>query len=178
MDLYDLYLIGLEKVAKKLDPVGKEDADMDNDGDVDKSDAYLLNRRAAVGKAMAKKKGLKKEAGRGRAAAGAALGAGLMGTHHSQNSYYEAPHPQMAAASGTGGALGAAKGGRKGAAIGGALGSMGGAELAKLLNRRGRLGRGLSNQQAGVLGSMGGAALGAAVGHGKKKKKNEEDSKG
>ena len=62
MDLYDLYLLGLEKVAKKLDPVGKEDADMDNDGDVDKSDGYLLNRRAAVGKAMAKKKGLKKEA--------------------------------------------------------------------------------------------------------------------
>ena len=56
MDLYDLYLAGLEKVAKKLDAVGKEDADMDNDGDVDKSDAYLLNRRAAVGKAMAKKK--------------------------------------------------------------------------------------------------------------------------
>ena len=62
MDLYDLYLLGLEKVAKKLDPVGKEDADMDNDGDVDKSDAYLVNRRAAVGKAMAKKKGMKKEA--------------------------------------------------------------------------------------------------------------------
>lgn len=62
MDLYDLYLLGLEKVAKKLDPVGKEDADMDNDGDVDKSDAYLLNRRKAVGKAMAKKKGMAKEA--------------------------------------------------------------------------------------------------------------------
>ena len=62
MDLYDLYLLGLEKVAKKLDPVGKEDADMDNDGDVDKSDAYLLNRRKAVGKAIAKKKGMKKEA--------------------------------------------------------------------------------------------------------------------
>ena len=59
MDLYDLYLLGLEKVAKKLDPVGKEDADMDNDGDVDKSDAYLANRRAAVGKAMAKKKAAK-----------------------------------------------------------------------------------------------------------------------
>jgi len=62
MDLYDLYLAGLEKVAKKLDAVGKEDADMDNDGDVDKSDAYLLNRRKAVGKAIAHKKGVKKEA--------------------------------------------------------------------------------------------------------------------
>ena len=30
---------------KKLDPVGKEDKDIDNDGDHDKSDKYLLNRR-------------------------------------------------------------------------------------------------------------------------------------
>jgi len=31
--------------AKKLDPVGKEDKDIDNDGDSDKTDSYLLNRR-------------------------------------------------------------------------------------------------------------------------------------
>ena len=31
--------------AKKLDPVGKADADIDNDGDVDKSDEYLHKRR-------------------------------------------------------------------------------------------------------------------------------------
>jgi hypothetical protein len=37
---------------KKLDPVGKADADIDNDGDVDKSDEYLHNRRKAVKKAM------------------------------------------------------------------------------------------------------------------------------
>ena len=30
---------------KKLDPVGQADADIDNDGDVDKSDKYLHNRR-------------------------------------------------------------------------------------------------------------------------------------
>ena len=36
----------------KLDPVGKEDADVDNDGDVDKSDKYLLKRRKAIGKAI------------------------------------------------------------------------------------------------------------------------------
>ena len=41
---------------KKLDPVGKEDADIDNDGDVDKSDSYLHNRRKAIGKAMGKDK--------------------------------------------------------------------------------------------------------------------------
>ena len=43
---------------KKLDPVGKEDGDIDNDGDKDKSDKYLLARRKKVGKiiAMSKKK--------------------------------------------------------------------------------------------------------------------------
>jgi hypothetical protein len=37
---------------KKLDPVGKADADIDNDGDVDKSDEYLHKRRKAIKKAM------------------------------------------------------------------------------------------------------------------------------
>ena len=40
---------------KKLDPVGQEDADIDNDGDVDSSDSYLKKRRKAIGKAMGKK---------------------------------------------------------------------------------------------------------------------------
>ena len=35
---------------KKMDPVGKADADIDNDGDVDKSDKYLHNRRKAIKK--------------------------------------------------------------------------------------------------------------------------------
>ena len=39
---------------KKLDPVGKEDGDVDNDGDKDSSDSYLMKRRKAIGKAMAK----------------------------------------------------------------------------------------------------------------------------
>lgn len=38
----------------KLDPVGKADADIDNDGDVDKSDKYLKNRRKAISKNMKK----------------------------------------------------------------------------------------------------------------------------
>ena len=38
--------------GKKLDPVGKEDKDIDNDGDHDKSDKYLLKRRAAIGKSI------------------------------------------------------------------------------------------------------------------------------
>jgi len=42
------------KAGKGLDPVGKEDADVNNDGKVDKSDSYLKNRRKAIGKAIAK----------------------------------------------------------------------------------------------------------------------------
>jgi hypothetical protein len=47
---------GEEISEKKLDPVGKADADIDNDGDVDKSDKYLHNRRKAIAKAIGKKK--------------------------------------------------------------------------------------------------------------------------
>jgi hypothetical protein len=46
----------LDKVkTEALDPVGKEDADIDNDGDTDKSDKYLHKRRKAIGKAIANK---------------------------------------------------------------------------------------------------------------------------
>ena len=45
-----------EKTAKAkgggLDPVGKEDADVNNDGKVNKSDKYLLKRRKAIGNAI------------------------------------------------------------------------------------------------------------------------------
>ena len=43
-------------MPEALDPVGKEDDDIDNDGDVDKSDKYLHKRRKAVGKAIAAEK--------------------------------------------------------------------------------------------------------------------------
>ena len=43
-----------KKKGKKLDPVGKEDEDIDNDGDVDDSDSYLKKRREAIGNAMKK----------------------------------------------------------------------------------------------------------------------------
>ena len=39
-------------IEEALDPVGKEDDDVDNDGDEDDSDAYLKKRRAAVSKAV------------------------------------------------------------------------------------------------------------------------------
>ena len=44
-----------EAAKKKLDPVGKEDKDIDNDGDHVKSDKYLLNRRKTVAKKLGKK---------------------------------------------------------------------------------------------------------------------------
>ena len=47
---------------KKLDPVGKEDKDIDNDGDHDKSDKYLLARRKKVSKIISSKKKMKEEA--------------------------------------------------------------------------------------------------------------------
>lgn len=43
-----------EVYEAKLDPVGKADADIDNDGDVDSSDKYLHARRKAISKAMKK----------------------------------------------------------------------------------------------------------------------------
>ena len=43
------------KAGKGLDPVGKEDKDIDNDGDHDKTDKYLLKRRKAIGAAIRKK---------------------------------------------------------------------------------------------------------------------------
>jgi len=40
----------------EMDPVGKEDGDVDNDGDKDSSDKYLLKRRKAIQKSIAKNK--------------------------------------------------------------------------------------------------------------------------
>ena len=39
-------------VSEKMDPVGKEDADINNDGVVDKQDEYLQKRRAAISAAV------------------------------------------------------------------------------------------------------------------------------
>ena len=48
-------------IHEKMDPVGQEDKDIDNDGDHDSTDKYLANRRKAIGKAIAKKRGRVKE---------------------------------------------------------------------------------------------------------------------
>ena len=39
----------------KLDPVGKEDDDINNDGKVDKTDSYLKKKREKIAKAINKK---------------------------------------------------------------------------------------------------------------------------
>ena len=46
---------------KKLDPVGQEDGDINNDGKKDGTDKYLMNRRKAISKAIGKKRGRVKE---------------------------------------------------------------------------------------------------------------------
>lgn len=43
-----------QEAAVKLDPVGQEDKDVDNDGDADKTDSYLKKRRGAISAAIAK----------------------------------------------------------------------------------------------------------------------------
>ena len=43
-------MIKLLDILEKLDPVGKEDKDINNDGKVDKTDKYLANRRKAIAK--------------------------------------------------------------------------------------------------------------------------------
>ena len=44
------------KAKQGLDPVGKEDGDINNDGKKDGTDKYLMKRRKAIGKAMATRK--------------------------------------------------------------------------------------------------------------------------
>jgi len=48
-----------EEVEEKLDPVGKENSDVNNDGKVDSTDKYLMKRRKAIGAALDKAKKIK-----------------------------------------------------------------------------------------------------------------------
>ena len=45
-----------EPMDEKMDPVGKEDSDINNDGKVDKTDKYLKKRRVSISKAMSQHK--------------------------------------------------------------------------------------------------------------------------
>ena len=51
-----------KEVKEALDPVGKEDDDVNNDGKVDDTDDYLKSRRGAIAKAIEKRRGKKKVA--------------------------------------------------------------------------------------------------------------------
>ena len=51
------------KKQEKLDPVGKEDGDIDNDGDQDASDKYLAKRRKTIAKAIKKDEEVKEHKG-------------------------------------------------------------------------------------------------------------------
>ncbi len=52
MDYLERFKKYIAEEDVKLDPVGKEDGDIDNDGDEDKTDDYLLNRRKVRSKAI------------------------------------------------------------------------------------------------------------------------------
>ncbi len=52
MNYEDNGLLALIKQAA-LDPLGKEDKDVDNNGKIDNSDKYLKNRRGVIGNALA-----------------------------------------------------------------------------------------------------------------------------
>ena len=52
---------GNDEEKPKLDPVGKEDGDIDNDGDKDKADKYLAKKRKAIGKSIKAQKKTKTE---------------------------------------------------------------------------------------------------------------------
>lgn len=45
-----------DTLVESLDPVGKEDKDINNDGKVDATDQYLLKRREAISQAIVKGK--------------------------------------------------------------------------------------------------------------------------
>jgi hypothetical protein len=55
-DIDNMYVPSTNEAKKKLDPVGKEDKDINNDGKVDKTDKYLKNKRVKIGQAIASHK--------------------------------------------------------------------------------------------------------------------------
>lgn len=54
--MFEAYAARFQKpvqiVSESLDPVGKEDADINNDGKVDSTDAYIKKKREAIAKAI------------------------------------------------------------------------------------------------------------------------------
>ena len=56
LDVLNAEITEREAVGEKMDPVGKEDDDINNDGKKDSSDEYLKKRRAAIAKSKSKTK--------------------------------------------------------------------------------------------------------------------------
>jgi len=81
-----------KKTKEGLDPVGKEDDDVNNDGKKNKSDDYLTKRRAAVAKAIASKKGTKVKEGKASAAEMAHHHAMEYAKHHKMGNLEMAQH--------------------------------------------------------------------------------------
>ncbi|NBW57873.1 hypothetical protein EBR43_08855 [bacterium] len=50
--MYEKYVTSRTAVTEKLDPVGKEDTDINNDGKVDSTDEYLKKRRDSIAAAI------------------------------------------------------------------------------------------------------------------------------
>ncbi len=61
LDCEECYEEGSDSIEEKMDPVGKEDGDINNDGKKDGTDKYLMKRRKAIGAAIEKGKKLKKK---------------------------------------------------------------------------------------------------------------------
>jgi hypothetical protein len=54
--LFEKYINNKKNIVKEeLDPIGHEDKDINNDGEVNKQDEYLLKRRAAISATIAAK---------------------------------------------------------------------------------------------------------------------------
>tara|TARA_B100000900_G_scaffold87513_1_gene71117 strand:- start:1105 stop:3516 length:2412 start_codon:yes stop_codon:yes gene_type:complete len=143
-----------------LDPVGKEDSDIDNDGDVDKSDSYLKNRRKAIAKAMKKEEYVAEIVG--------TTIAGTAGAASAKKGNRVKKAIGTGAGFAVGDKLGSAAGGAVGKAVGKAVGSVvpGGGIVG------GAVGKQAGKVVGGIAGGVGGAMAGAKLT--KKKSQNEE----
>ena len=148
------------KGGGKLDPVGKEDSDIDNDGDVDKSDSYLRNRRKAIAKAMKKEEYVAEIVG--------TTIAGTAGAASAKKGNRVKKAIGTGAGFAVGDKVGSAAGGAVGKAVGKAVGSVvpGGGVVG------GAVGKQAGKVVGGIAGGVGGAMAGAKLT--KKKSQNEE----
>ena len=56
MKSFKQFIVEEPKNKPNMDPVGKEDADVNNDGEEDTGDKVIMARREAIGKAIADRK--------------------------------------------------------------------------------------------------------------------------